>query len=744
MNIQLFVALRYLFTKKSHHVINIISGISVFGVAIATAALVCILSVFNGFQDMIANLFTAFDPQLKVVPAKGKFMDAGSDALAQLKSDDRVAVYSEVLQDNVLLATSGRQQMAVVKGVDDEFEHLIDFPRIRYGDGPFQLHADVIDYGIFGVNLLSNLGLGSDFPSPIQVYAPRGGERIDPTDPSESFNQDELYSPHVAFYVKQNKYDANYVITSLRFARRIFEREGQVSAVELKLKPGINIDRTKDDIASTLGPDYKVLDRYEQQEDTFKIMKIEKLISYIFLTFILLIACFNIIGSLSMLIIDKKDDVVTLRNMGATEQQIAGIFTAEGRLISLIGAVVGIVLGLLLCYLQHQFGIIKFGQSAGSYIIDAYPVSVKWTDIVTIFLTVIVVGFISVWYPVRQLTRRLTTGRGMAAMTFVTALCLMSCGPEGDQFVIKGTFTDMPVGQLFIYNSTDPQSPFDTISVNNGKFSYMGQADHSTPYIIVFPNALEQVIFVDGGQEIKYKASTRDLKNYNAEPNDDNRIMNDFRRQTSELTGVQVQEVARQFINQNPQSAAAIYLFDRYFVQERTPFDETHDMLDILFKHQEDNPYLHSVNDTYKRLQGAQIGQRVPHVTVKTRGHGTLALDSLKTSNTVVVYWASWMPRVYDFIDNFNITIEEYGTDNDDLQFLCVSLDTEMYKWVNRIKEDTIMSLHACDGRAWESPVVSKMGINDIPSYVIISANHTVVARGKNLDEMEKDLSKLK
>ena len=402
-----YIAKRYLVSKKSHTAINIISGISVCGVAIAAAAMVCILSVFNGFEDMVARLFTAFDPQLKVVPVEGKYMAADEPELEELKKNPKIAIYSETVEDNALLTVNNRQMMATIKGVDDNFLRLIDEDAIRYGDGVFQLCADVIDYGVLGVNLLAALGLNTDFP-PIQVYAPRKGERIDLNNPAGSFNHEELYSPRAAFAVRQAKYDNSYAVTNIGFARRLFERQGYVTGVELALQEGTNIEKAKKEFQKQLGDHYKVLDRYEQQEDSFRIMKVEKLISYIFLTFILLIACFNIIGSLSMLIIDKRQDSITLRNLGASDRQIADIFMLEGRLISVVGAVVGILLGLALCLIQQHFGLIKFGRSAGNYIIDVYPVSVHATDILLIFVTVIVVGFVSVWYPVKYFSRKYT------------------------------------------------------------------------------------------------------------------------------------------------------------------------------------------------------------------------------------------------------------------------------------------------------------------------------------------------
>lgn len=408
MNFPFYIASRYLLSKKSHNAINIISGVSVCGVAIATAALVCILSVFNGFQDMVAGLFTAFDPELKVVPAEGKFMLADAEELKELRENADIAVYTETLEDAALLMINNRQAMATVKGVEENFEQLTDIDGILFGEGVFELQADVLDYGILGGNLLMRLGLSADFSSPIQVYAPRKGERMDLTDPTASLNQEELFSPKVGFMVKQKKYDASYVITNLAFARRLFDRKGYVSAIELKLADGASLSAVKSQIKKALGDKYEVLDRYEQQEDTFKIMQIEKLISYIFLTFILAIACFNVIGSLSMLIIDKKKDVMMLRNLGANEQQIRSIFMMEGRLICLLGAVIGIVCGLVLCFLQQEFGLIRFGDGEGSYIIDAYPVSVHVTDVLLVLLTVVAVGFLSVWYPVHYLSKKYT------------------------------------------------------------------------------------------------------------------------------------------------------------------------------------------------------------------------------------------------------------------------------------------------------------------------------------------------
>lgn len=407
MNFPFYIARRYLFSKKSHHAINIISAISVCGVALATMALVCTMSVFNGFQDLVASFFTGIDPELKVVPLKGKTMDAKDPRLLALKNYSGIEVYTETFEDHALVARGDRQVMVTLKGVDDNFIESTDIGQLLYGDGMFILHADVLQYGVLGIQLAAQLGLGASFEDPLQVYAPKKGERVNLSNPLSGFTQDELYSPGVVFAVKQAKYDANYILVSLDFARKLFDQEGRVSAVELKMKKGADLSQAKEDIRELLGDAYVVQDRYEQQEDVFRIMKVEKLIAYLFLTFILLVACFNIIGSISMLIIDKKDDVRTLRNLGAKDQQIVRIFLFEGRMISGFGALLGILVGLALCYLQQHFGWITLGSSSGNFVVDAYPVSVHLWDVVLIFITVLVVGYGAMWYPVRYLSRQL-------------------------------------------------------------------------------------------------------------------------------------------------------------------------------------------------------------------------------------------------------------------------------------------------------------------------------------------------
>lgn len=407
MNFPFYIARRYLFSKKSTHVINIISGISVIGVAVATMALVVTLSVFNGFHDLVASLLTSFDPQIEVVPAKGKTAPADDPMLTKIRNLPQVDVATESVEDQALAIYKGRQAMVKVKGVEDNFSELSHINDILYGDGEFSLHAANLQFGVVGIRLAENMGMTADWDGQLKIYAPKREGQLDLMNPTEGFVEDSLISPGVVFSVKQARYDRDYVLTSIAFARNLFGQQGMLSQLEIRFKPGSNLDAVKAEMQEIAGDKYRVLDRMEQQADTFKIMKIEKFIAYIFLTFILAVACFNIIGSLSMLIIDKKNDVITLRNMGASDKQIVRIFLFEGRMISAIGAVLGILIGLLLCWLQQVYGLVSLGSSSGSFIVDAYPVSVHPEDIVVVFITVLAVGFISVWYPVRYFAKRL-------------------------------------------------------------------------------------------------------------------------------------------------------------------------------------------------------------------------------------------------------------------------------------------------------------------------------------------------
>ena len=374
---------------------------------IATMAMVVVMSVFNGFSDLVATFFTSFDPQLKVVPVEGKTCAADDPALVEIKKMDEVAVVSETVEDQALAVYGDRQAMVVVKGVDDNFSKLVNIQNILYGDGAYELHVADLQYGIMGIRLAQSLGTGARWDGYLNIYAPRREGQLDLSDPMDGFVVDSLLSPGVVFSVQQSRYDKNYILTSIQFARNLFGCDGELTALELKLKPGVDVDAVQKRMQKVAGDKFRVLNRYEQQADTFNVMEIEKLMAYIFLTFILVVACFNIIGSLSMLIIDKKNDVETLRCLGASDKQISSIFMLEGRMITFIGAVAGVLLGLLLCWLQQQYGFVRLGSSSGSFVVDAYPVSVHYIDVAIVFLTVIAVGWIAVWYPVRYMSRRL-------------------------------------------------------------------------------------------------------------------------------------------------------------------------------------------------------------------------------------------------------------------------------------------------------------------------------------------------
>jgi len=397
------IAKRYLFARKSHHAINVISWISVCGVAVATMAMVCTLSVFNGFQELFSTLFCNFDPQIEITSRQGKVFDPTSKEFNTIRKMEGVAIFTEVLEENALLKYQDRQVPATIKGVADNFEQLTSIDSIII-NGHFMLYDSLVDYGTLGVGLANVLGTGSSFVDPLEVFAPKRGVRINMTNPAASCTQDYLFVSGI-FSLEQPEYDEKFVIVPLHFARRLFNYEKEVSGIELKLSPNASLPEIKDEIQKTLGDAYYVKDRYEQQEDFYKMMNLEKWISFLILSFIMLIATFNIIGSLSMLIFDKKEDIITLRNLGANDAFITLIFLIEGSLISLGGVLSGIILGIILTLTQQYFGILRLGES-NTFIVDSYPVRLDMTDLLLVFITVLIIGFLAVWFPVRYLGKR--------------------------------------------------------------------------------------------------------------------------------------------------------------------------------------------------------------------------------------------------------------------------------------------------------------------------------------------------
>lgn len=398
MKYELLISRRYLFSKKSHNAINIVSMIAVAGVAVATMAMVIVMSVFNGFQGLVAELFTGFDPELRITPVAGNSIDLSSNRIKALADSKDVAVFTPVAEGQALVVAGDVQKVVMLKGVADNYTQQSDILNALYGDGEPELHLDVIEYCIPGLQLCNQLGLPIYFQRPLEVYAPKRGERVNMANPKSSFNRDELNASGLVFSVHQSKYDSEYILCSLGFAQRLFDLDGRVTGIEIKLAP----TGSREDIEALLGEGFCVKDRYEQQEDVFRIMQIEKLISYAFLCFIMLVACLNIMGSLSMLMIEKREDAKTLSALGSTLRQIRRIFALEGLMIIFGGAMTGMLLGLVLCLLQQEFGFIRMGQSEGSFIIDAYPVVVRPGDLMLVLLTVVLLGFLSVMWATKR------------------------------------------------------------------------------------------------------------------------------------------------------------------------------------------------------------------------------------------------------------------------------------------------------------------------------------------------------
>ena len=396
------IARRYLFSKKSHNAINVISGISSIGVAVGTMALVFVLSIFNGFELLFSDLFSAFDPDLKIALNEGKLFSIDTPEFEIIKNHPAVAVFTEVIEENALLKFKEKQMPALIKGVSDDFKAMTRIDSIMF-DGEFILHDGAFERSVPGAGVASTLGLGAHFIDPLFIYAPKRTSRINLLRPENSFNQSATFISGI-FSVQQSEYDNQYVLVSLSLARELFEYgEQQVSAIEIKLNQSVDKKAVQKEIRKLLGNEFSLKNRYEQQESYFKIMKIEKWITFLILSFILLIASFNIIGSLSMLIIDKKEDIQTLRNLGADSGMIKQIFLLEGWMISLVGTTIGVLVGSLISLLQEHVGFIKLGTG---FIVENYPSVTQFSDIFLVFVTVLAIGFLAAWYPVKYIDKK--------------------------------------------------------------------------------------------------------------------------------------------------------------------------------------------------------------------------------------------------------------------------------------------------------------------------------------------------
>jgi lipoprotein releasing system LolC/E family transmembrane protein len=394
MYFPLYIAKRYLFSRKKNHIINWVSFISVCGVAIGTMALVCVLSVFNGFQGVIEDMFSAFDAPLRITSVQGKTFEP--DSIRQVLQHPDVDVYCEIIEENALLRYADKQLPVVVKGVPAHYSSLNHLDSILL-DGSFEVDQRYLHTAVAGIGLARTLGASVHFVEPIWLYVPKRQAKVNLMKPDNAFNRDFVYLQGI-FMVQQEKYDYQLILVPLSMARQLYQYDTEVSAIELKLKDNVAVDKVQDEMQTLLGESYVVKNRYQQQAEFYNMLQIEKWVTYLILSFILLIAVFNIIGSLSMLIIDKSNDVQLLQHLGATHQTIQRIFLLEGWLIAIIGAFAGVLLGLLLCWLQATFGLISLGSGEG-FVISSYPVQVVWSDVLIIAATVMVMGFLAAIYP---------------------------------------------------------------------------------------------------------------------------------------------------------------------------------------------------------------------------------------------------------------------------------------------------------------------------------------------------------
>lgn len=369
-------------------------------VGVVTAAMVCVMSVMNGFGVMVEQLFSQFDPDIRIEAATGKSFRLDPATPASLSSLPSVDMLSESVEETALVYYDDKQMPVQLRGVDTAFAQLTHIDSI-ITDGKYMVYDGAFERAVLGQGLAWQLGIGAHFVQGMQVYAPKRTGRVNMLRPDESFNRETCFIAGT-FAVQQTKYDDALLLVSIHLARRLLDYgDDEVSALLVKVKDGVSIRQAKKELRSVLGNDYQILDRYEQQEDFFRILRIEKLLTALLLAFILLIATFNIIGALSMLIIDKQKDIQILSDLGADRKMIRNIFLYEGWLISALGAAVGLVVGMAICLVQEHFGILKMG-SGTEYVVSAYPVAVQGTDILIIAAIVLALGAVAAYIPARN------------------------------------------------------------------------------------------------------------------------------------------------------------------------------------------------------------------------------------------------------------------------------------------------------------------------------------------------------
>jgi len=396
MNLPLFIARKYLFSRNKQHIINIISGIAAAGVAVATIALVVVLSVANGFEGLVKSYFSILDPDLKITAVEGKLFDPQWITDSVLQKVPEVAGYAEVIEENALIKYENRQYIATIKGVSDEFNRITGVDSLVF-EGNFLLEHEGIPYAVPGKGVVLQLGIGLDFNNPLHLYVPKRGLKMNAS-LTNAMNYRFIYPSGVFELLEE--VDASTVFVPIDFARDLMDAGDQVSAVEVKLAPGVSVKQTQEKIKTLTGGGFHVKNKYQQHDMLYKTMKSEKWVTYLILVFVLAVASFNILGSLSMLIIDKRDDILILRSMGATDALIRRIFLFEAWLISIAGAVAGLIIGLLICWIQIKFGVVPL-PGTESFVVKAYPVAIKASDILLITAIVLGIGFLAAWYPVR-------------------------------------------------------------------------------------------------------------------------------------------------------------------------------------------------------------------------------------------------------------------------------------------------------------------------------------------------------
>lgn len=404
LNFPLFIAKRYLFSKKSHNAINIISIVSSIGVGIGTFALVVVLSVFNGFEGLIVSLFNSFDSDLKITALQGKTFDV-SDSLKfnKLKSIAGVKYYSEVLEENALLKYNDAQFIATIKGVDNSYIQNSGLDSaITDGELP---EKNAANYALIGQGVANILGVNvGAFYTPIIIYLPKSGKSINLSNPEDAFAISSIL-PTATFSIQQ-EIDSKYVLVPLLFAREVMNKNQRASSIEIGLSNKKNSAAIKEKINTILENKFLIQDRFEQHEFLFKIMKSEKWAVFLILSFILVIATFNVIGSISMLILDKQKDIVVLKSLGASHSNLRTIFMVEGFLITFIGALFGLVLGIAVCLGQQHYGWINLNAGAGNFVVEAYPVDMQYLDLFYILTTVLFIGYFAAKYPAFNLINK--------------------------------------------------------------------------------------------------------------------------------------------------------------------------------------------------------------------------------------------------------------------------------------------------------------------------------------------------